>query len=407
MSTLTWLDYSEQERRKMLDVIDLFRERETRDELGIGSVRDAVADTLFPGTSTIMTRARYFLIVPWLYRRLEERRVSSAEVGAKARSAELDLVTAIAQSRDNDGLIGKRAKRRLKRLPSSVYWQGLRTWGICTFPGDQFQYHRSLDPYYRALEQSRRRAPGPDEEHDEHVFGNWHGGLVPQPAEFPSKCSLTLLKREARYLFDRIRLHPLCANTVLAELAATRRRTAIAFVWEHPSRAELRTELREQLEHAQNFSETLHGPVLLYNLVLAEQTKREEAVKGFTEMLQAWVKIIEGRWQQLTTWDRSRFWQLVLARNPHITAGAREFINSWLTLLLEQRDPAALKRSTAARDLIRTRERRLKKSLARIDNPRAGELWNGASGIYQIDFRWGVTQRILSDIFAGLEAVDA
>jgi len=56
MSAFVWLDYSERERRKMLDVVDLFREHDTRDELGIGSVRDAFADLLFPGTSTIMTR---------------------------------------------------------------------------------------------------------------------------------------------------------------------------------------------------------------------------------------------------------------------------------------------------------------------------------------------------------------
>jgi len=51
----------------MLDVINAFSEKDTRDELGFGSVRDAFADTLFPGTSTIQTRARYFLFVPWIY----------------------------------------------------------------------------------------------------------------------------------------------------------------------------------------------------------------------------------------------------------------------------------------------------------------------------------------------------
>ena len=40
-STFTWLDYSERERRQMLDVISQFREQDTRDELGLGSVRDA------------------------------------------------------------------------------------------------------------------------------------------------------------------------------------------------------------------------------------------------------------------------------------------------------------------------------------------------------------------------------
>jgi hypothetical protein len=46
MSAFVWLDYSERERRKMLDVVDLFIEHDTRDELGIGSVRDAFDDTL-------------------------------------------------------------------------------------------------------------------------------------------------------------------------------------------------------------------------------------------------------------------------------------------------------------------------------------------------------------------------
>ena len=36
-STFTWLDYSEHERRKMLDVIKLFSEKTTRDELGLGA----------------------------------------------------------------------------------------------------------------------------------------------------------------------------------------------------------------------------------------------------------------------------------------------------------------------------------------------------------------------------------
>ncbi len=44
-STFTWLDYSEAERRKMLDVIDLFGAKTTRNELGLGGVRDAFADS--------------------------------------------------------------------------------------------------------------------------------------------------------------------------------------------------------------------------------------------------------------------------------------------------------------------------------------------------------------------------
>jgi hypothetical protein len=60
----SWVDFAEEDRREMAEVISLFRERDTRDELGIGVIRDALADLMFPGTSTIQTRARYFLFIP-------------------------------------------------------------------------------------------------------------------------------------------------------------------------------------------------------------------------------------------------------------------------------------------------------------------------------------------------------
>jgi hypothetical protein len=83
MSAFVWLDYSERERGKMLDVVDPFREHDTRDELGIASVRDAFADMLFPGTSTIMTHALYFLLAARTYQRLEKLRVRSGDIAAR------------------------------------------------------------------------------------------------------------------------------------------------------------------------------------------------------------------------------------------------------------------------------------------------------------------------------------
>ena len=71
MSSFTWLDYSEHERRRALDVISLFKYQDTRDELGLASIRHAFAECFFPGTTTIQTRARYFLFVPWLCLELE------------------------------------------------------------------------------------------------------------------------------------------------------------------------------------------------------------------------------------------------------------------------------------------------------------------------------------------------
>jgi hypothetical protein len=63
-SSFTWLDYADTDRRQAMDFLSQLGEKGTVDQLGIGTVRDAIADILFPGTSTIQTRARYFLFVP-------------------------------------------------------------------------------------------------------------------------------------------------------------------------------------------------------------------------------------------------------------------------------------------------------------------------------------------------------
>jgi hypothetical protein len=52
-SSIAWIDFSEQDRRKMMEVVALFKQRDTRDELGLGSIRDAFADLFFPGGQDI------------------------------------------------------------------------------------------------------------------------------------------------------------------------------------------------------------------------------------------------------------------------------------------------------------------------------------------------------------------
>ena len=67
MSFLAWIDFDQADRDRTRRIMDLFGQEDRRDELGLGSVRDALADLMFPGTSTIQTRLRYMLFVPWTY----------------------------------------------------------------------------------------------------------------------------------------------------------------------------------------------------------------------------------------------------------------------------------------------------------------------------------------------------
>lgn len=64
-SLIAWLDADTDDQARMREIVKLFTDRDSRDELGLGQVRDAISDGLFPGTSVLLTRARYLLLVPW------------------------------------------------------------------------------------------------------------------------------------------------------------------------------------------------------------------------------------------------------------------------------------------------------------------------------------------------------
>jgi len=78
-SSFKWVDFAEDDRQKMMEILHLFGEKEIREELGIGTVRDAFSDILFPGTSTLHTRAKYMLFVPWIFMKHERKQTHSTD----------------------------------------------------------------------------------------------------------------------------------------------------------------------------------------------------------------------------------------------------------------------------------------------------------------------------------------
>lgn len=120
-STFGWLDHDEGERRRMMEVVDLFREKGTLDELGIGAIRDTWAEHFFPGTSTIQSRARYFLFIPWLYGLLEHDRVPSNRADGHARKLQWRLVQSLRAGGEgaSKGVIGIEAGEHLQRRPDA------------------------------------------------------------------------------------------------------------------------------------------------------------------------------------------------------------------------------------------------------------------------------------------------
>lgn len=396
-SQISWLDFSETERRKMIEVISLFKQRDTRDEMGLAQLRDGFAEMFFPGTTTIQTRARYFLFIPWSYRYLEDRKVPTARIADRIRQSEMQVMRALINSGETHNVIGQRARANLQRYPSSIYWNGLRTWGILRFPGATYQYHRSLDQYYQ------RNSLLPELESAEVIHDsvtNWDPNLPPKPDDFPERASFEITHQEANYLRERLLVS--CTQSLLAYLVDQCEPVDADFAWFHPDQAEFPEHLKEKLSHARNFSEAMQGAGLLYNLMLAEKRASTDLIDTYRDRINRWYQRLQTNERNLITWDLKAFWKLT-GQFGNVYPTTQLFVKEWLGLLINRNaivDPTDDKNM---RKLVHDREYRLKRNRSRLENPRHLELWTGEAGTAQLDFRWGIGNRIAKDIQMGLK----
>jgi hypothetical protein len=404
-SSFAWLDYSEKDRQIVLNILELLKKRETRDELGIGVVRDAFSDMLFPGTSTIQTRAKYFLFIPWIYKSLEEKKVPSSKIEGRGRKEEIRLIYSLLKSDDpddHDGIIGKEAKENLQRLASSIYWNGLEAWGIRLYPYSISDYHRSLDAFYRADRASSHSI-------DEDMGGvekrrNWHPGLPSAPDGFPEKASFHLTYEEASYVKERIILS--CPDTMLSCLVTSDlQKESVIFPWEHPICPDLPEKIKEELFHARNFSEAIYGAALLYNLMLAEKAGAEDLASNYSDGLTEWAESLHSRRVELARWDsEKRFWE-IFGHGARPTLSTQNFIANWLKIALSPQRAKSVAKDDYARDLIYRREVQLKGRLAKLDNSEALDRWMRDASTRmagQLRYRWHPAEKIVSDILTGL-----
>lgn len=402
-SSFAWLDFSDRDRQRAMDVVDLFREEETRDELGIGVIRDAFADRLFPGTSTIQTRVRYFLFLPWLFEKFRAKDTTDERFAIRSRLLQDRLRKSLIEGGEELGVIGYQAGATVQRLPSSVYWNGLRRWGILRFRGSESDYRREL---------ARLRLIGERPTNDDgEPLGTDHGELwdpsVPSaPDGWLDATAFSLTASEAQYL--RFRLEVVAKDSLLTHFVHIGvEPSETGFAWQHLPSDSLPSALREELQHARNFSESMHGASLLYNLMLSEEKDREDWVEGYRESIAEWWTARGERAGELAAWDRPRFWSLLAMWHARVRPPAHAFVEDWLSQVGEAGRPEDVLRNSKLRSLIRNRERALKGPRARLGNPRALDLWRGSSGSAQLDYRWkNPVRSMITDIVQGLRSDD-
>ncbi|TPW95957.1 hypothetical protein FJ656_34255, partial [Schumannella luteola] len=241
----------------MRDIIRLFADRESRDELGLGQLRDGIADLLFPGTSTLLTRARYLLFVPWVY----QLAARSSDPVSRADRLERELISTIKGTDDYAGLLGMQAGVALKTLPSSIYWSMLRHYGVLGAPTLSREDALRMDGMRLAVEDDAPNAR----------FAAWSHSLPTAPDGFPGTAEggFALRREEAAWLRDRIL--DAAPGTYFAHLTSVAPQADSPTPWSDPAARELEPELSRLLAHARSFSAVMHGAQLIYNLMIAEQ----------------------------------------------------------------------------------------------------------------------------------------
>ena len=210
-----WLDYSITDQNKALAVLDKLHEKNAVDELGIASIRDGYADYFFPGTSTIQTHAKYFLIVPYILKDLENYNQKKYPLEVLLRRYEKQCAEILVKNSNNaTGIIGSDSLNNnewIKRLPSSIYWAGLKQYGI--FLEKNYSIHNYLMEVDKErklrLQRKENHYAKDDESKDDYITNTLNMRFIDMPlykriGQWREDISINLTRDEALFLKEKI-----------------------------------------------------------------------------------------------------------------------------------------------------------------------------------------------------------
>ncbi len=389
MSSVTWIVGTLREQDELLG-LESDTSADSRDVLGIGTLRDTIADAFFPGITTQQTRAKYFLFIPAMYTKLESESTGDSE--ARIHELENELLQRLRRGVDkhgDDGIIGQKHWTVPMRPASEIYWSGLRTWRIRLFRNPRREYHRILDA--RLLSAGGRLSEDEPEPSDE---PRWR--LPDDIARLFTTETLDLTRSEAQFLRERIlaikdrphtSLLKYLVDATPGELPGSLRGGAL------PAGAPLRPLLGD----AGRLGAAIHGAMLLYNTGCA--ALRKDPTEGrWRAQFSSWrTRHGETKWR---SWNLDVFWQRVeeLDRGPDARGVTGGFVRELVELLRTDVTQQELL------DLLTDREAQVKPGRARLLGHELLEDWNSDVGVGagEMSYRWPTARAVLTDIRNGL-----
>lgn len=412
-STFAWLRFDDAQAQQARELVRALQEPGTLDSLGIGGIRDGISDLLFPGTSTLHTRARYFLLVPWAMRHVARRSPRSREQYDKwLRDAELKTITALIAGNDagTTGIIGRERGKAIRQTPSVVYWNALEKWGI--------RASRLRRSAVRDFVVGGGRTRSAD------ALVIWNSMPDPPHGFLDEPMSILPSPWEADYLLERMgatripslgggeRDHP----SLLARVAQRPEQAAAADAPWNVDDTALTDHLRELLNMAEGFSLVIRGAHLLYLDLLYRAKANQQRIatddipnRGqLIGLLDEWVAEMESRKNFTAGWVARLPGMLDYLRGHGVRIGAstENFVQMWCRQAVEH--PQYVLRDPKMAQAIREREESLKISNARLSNPSPLIAWNGELlGSARLTYRWEYARAHVLDCIEGKEAVHA
>lgn len=407
---LGWIDFSQTHRDKVMKVIELSQPEGTVDELGIGVIRDALADTLFPGITTIMTRAKYYFIVPRIIHDYIIQNPKDYSAKEYLRMREIKIMHDLSSRynyKENLGIIGinvakenrNKSPRRWKELmrkPSSIYWGGIRTYKFYTGELSLENFLNTVDN--RAEEKSKLGYQVSEGEYRDDLDAEATNTTIIQLPDFDPAWSkdlrIDLTQEEAGFLKDKIIDHQ--PTSFLAEILKSNKAVndfvqANTFqeMCEMPFMRNFKQAPREIIYLARDFWEIMHGAHIRYNCILNQRHGSERVLMKCQQMWAAWVKDMKAfRWDDF---DRDLLWS-VSKEKSIIKPFTEHFINSWMEQIMAHNYDLTL-----LDGLVEDQESRNKgtRSKLRMQNDEKYDKW---TGIARLDYRFANAKTMIRDM---------
>lgn len=406
MSSLGWIHFSSEHRDKVRTVLDLLKKRGVVDELGIGVIRDAFADRMFPGISTIQTRAKYFTLVAYRVRAFIERsgnreslenylsfhekrdRIKLVENHGKA--GELGIV---------GGTFGQDWDQDVIRKPSSIYWNGLRTFGFIKPDISLSEFSARLSKGKTPLKDILRGSKDDDGDASQAWEDQHPRVTIPSPdPQYWETLKIHLTPDEARLLrqhitdqepdslIGQILLH----QDWMDEALQFPIKGAFEEFCELPFLQEIKVPgLTAAVEHARDFWRIMKGAHIRYNCLLQEGA--DDSTNG-EEFQQEWEEWLEEMDPFPSSWNDAFLWELVGTRVRSIGPTQR-FVTMWI-----EQTRRGCSDLAKCNDLVRLQERQNKGSRARLGSENRGGHPADWVGLRDLNYRLPVALQILHDI---------